>query len=97
MIQEVQSIHDSGIEWRRLERLGLEYKFVSQFLQGIIPSEGELFSQLNIAIGQFAKRQETWFRGMERKGIKIHWLAPGSQKEWLSEALEMISSVWNQV
>ena len=97
MIQEVQSIHDSGIEWRRLERLGLEYKFVSQFLQGIIPSEGELFSQLNIAIGQLAKRQETWFRGMERKGIKIHWLAPGSQKERLSEALEMISSVWNQV
>lgn len=93
MIQEVQSIHDSGIEWRRLERLGLEYKFVSQFLQGIIPSEHELFSQLNIAIGQFAKRQETWFRGMERKGIKIYWLASGSLEQRLSEALERISSV----
>ena len=93
MIQEVQSIHDSGIEWRRLERLGLEYKFVAQFLQGKISSEGELFSQLNIAIGQFAKRQETWFRGMERKGIKICWLASGSLEQRLSEALERISSV----
>lgn len=95
MIQEVQAIHDSGIEWRRLERLGLEYKFVAQFLQGMIPSENELFSQLNIAIGQFAKRQETWFRGMERKGIKIHWLAPGSQEHRVSEALEIIASVKN--
>jgi tRNA dimethylallyltransferase len=95
MIQEVQSIHDSGIEWRRLERLGLEYKFVSQFLQGIIPSEGELFSQLNIAIGQFAKRQETWFRGMERRGIKIHWLTPGSREHRVAEALEIIASVKN--
>ena len=73
--------------------IGLEYKFVSQFLQGIIPSEHELFSQLNIAIGQFAKRQETWFRGMERKGIKIYWLASGSLEQRLSEALERISSV----
>ena len=92
MIQEVQSIHDSGIEWRRLERLGLEYKFVAQFLQGKIPSEDGLFSQLNIAIGQFAKRQETWFRGMERKGVKIHWLAPGAAEQRIGEALEVMSA-----
>lgn len=92
MIEEVKSIHDSGIQWQRLERLGLEYKYVSQFLQGIIPSENELFTQLNIAIGQFAKRQETWFRGMERKGVKINWLNPGSVDKRLAQALEIIAS-----
>lgn len=92
MLQEVQSIHDSGIGWERLERLGLEYKFVAQFLQGKIPTEDELFSQLNRAIGQFAKRQETWFRGMERKGVKIHWLAPGSAEQRIGEALAMLSA-----
>lgn len=92
MIQEVQSIHDAGIGWERLERLGLEYKFVAQFLQGKIPTEDELFSQLNRAIGQFAKRQETWFRGMERKGVKIHWLAPGTVEQRIGEALAMMSA-----
>ena len=92
MIEEVKSIHDSGIPWQRLERLGLEYKFVAQFLQGVIPSENELFSRLAIAIGQFAKRQETWFRGMERKGVKIIWLHPGSVEQRLAQALEIISS-----
>lgn len=92
MIQEVQAVHDSGIGWRRLERLGLEYKFVSQFLQGAIPSEGELFSRLNVAIGQFAKRQETWFRGMGRKGVEIRWLNPGSVGQRVAQALEAISA-----
>ena len=74
MITEVQSIHDSGISWERLERLGLEYRFVSEFLQGKILTEQELFEKLNTAIHQFVKRQETWFRGMERKGVNIFWL-----------------------
>ena len=74
MINEVQSIHDSGISWQRLERLGLEYRFVSEFLQGKILTEQELFEKLNTAIHQFVKRQETWFRGMERKGVNIFWL-----------------------
>lgn len=74
MIEEVKSIHDSGISWERLERLGLEYRYVSEFLQGKIITETELFEKLNTAIHQFVKRQETWFRGMERKGIKIFWL-----------------------
>lgn len=92
LIQEVQGIHDGGISWARLERLGLEYKFVAQFLQGVIATENELFSQLNVAIGQFAKRQETWFRGMERKGVKINWLSPGSLEKRLEQALEIIST-----
>jgi tRNA dimethylallyltransferase len=74
MIKEVQLIHDSGISWERLERLGLEYRFVSEFLQGKILTEQELFEKLNTAIHQFVKRQETWFRGMERKGVNIFWL-----------------------
>ena len=74
MIDEVKTIHDSGISWERLERLGLEYRFVSEFLQGKILTEQELFEKLNTAIHQFVKRQETWFRGMERKGVNIFWL-----------------------
>ncbi|MBR5867032.1 MAG: tRNA (adenosine(37)-N6)-dimethylallyltransferase MiaA [Spirochaetaceae bacterium] len=92
MIQEVQQIHDSGIEWSRLERLGLEYRFVSEFLQGKIPTQDELFSKLNIAIGQFAKRQETWFRGMERKGIKINWIPAGSLEERFASSMALIAS-----
>ena len=57
-----------------LKRLGLEYRFVSEFLEGKIPSKDELISKLYIAIGQFAKRQETWFRRMEKQGVKINWL-----------------------
>ena len=74
MIDEVKTIHESGISWERLERLGLEYRFVAEFLQGKILTEQELFEKLNTAIHQFVKRQETWFRGMERKGVNIFWL-----------------------
>lgn len=92
LVEEVQRIHDDGIEWQRLERLGLEYRFVAEFLQGKIPSLDELFSRLNIAIGQFAKRQETWFRGMERKGVRIHWLEPGSVEQRFSQAMRLVAS-----
>lgn len=80
LIEEVQKLKDegfdgkSGCEWSRLEALGLEYRFVSEYLQGKIESKEKLFELLNLAIGQFAKRQETWFRGMEKKGVKINWL-----------------------
>ncbi len=86
MLEEVQNIHDSGISWERLEKLGLEYRFCSQFLQGKIVSKEELFDGLFIAIRQFAKRQETWFRMMEKKGVEIHWLKPGSKQERIEEA-----------
>ncbi|NLM01336.1 MAG: tRNA (adenosine(37)-N6)-dimethylallyltransferase MiaA [Treponema sp.] len=80
MIDEVKGLHESGVSWERLERLGLEYRFVSEFLQGKIKNYDELVKQLSIAIGQFVKRQETWFRGMERKGVKIHWLEHDGSK-----------------
>ena len=74
MIDEVRNLHANGVSWERLERLGLEYRFTAEFLQDKIPTEKEYIESLYIAIGQFAKRQETWFRGMERKGVFIHWI-----------------------
>lgn len=74
MIEEVEGLHSQGASWERLERLGLEYRFVSEFLEGKFSSKDEMAEKLCIAIGQFAKRQETWFRGMEKKGVKINWL-----------------------
>ena len=81
MIEEVESLH-ATYSWERLERLGLEYRFISEFLQGKIATKQEMIDKLYIAIGQFAKRQETWYRGMERKGVKINWLPhDGSKKD----------------
>lgn len=93
MLEEVQSIHDSGITWERLEKLGLEYRFCSEFLQGKIADREELFEGLFIAIRQFAKRQETWFRMMEKKGVEIHWLQPGSKEDRIEEAKKIAGCV----
>ena len=90
MLEEVQSIHESGISWERLEKLGLEYRFCSEFLQGKIASKEELYQSLFIAIRQFAKRQETWFRMMEKKGVEIKWLKPGNKEERIKEASQII-------
>ncbi len=73
MIEEVKRLLDSGISFQRLESFGLEYKFISQYLAGKIGYD-EMFQRLNTAIHQFAKRQTTWFRKMEREGVKIEWL-----------------------
>ncbi len=74
LIEEVERLHNYGYSWERLELLGLEYRFVSQYLQGLIKNRNDLFQKLNAAIAQFAKRQETWFRRMERHGTVIHWI-----------------------
>ena len=91
MIDEVRSIHEDGISWERLEKLGLEYRYCSLFLQEKIASKDELFEQLFIAIRQFSKRQQTWFRMMEKKGVEIHWLEPASKDERINQALQLIS------
>ncbi|MDO4823956.1 MAG: tRNA (adenosine(37)-N6)-dimethylallyltransferase MiaA [Bacteroidales bacterium] len=74
MVDEVQTLLDKGVSPERLIRYGLEYKYVTLYLLGQLKYE-EMVSLLEIAIHQFAKRQMTWFRGMEeRRGIKIHWI-----------------------
>ena len=75
MADEVKGLLNSGIPAENLTYYGLEYKFVTQYVLGVLSLE-EMKTLLGNAIHQFAKRQMTWFRGMERKGIKIHWVEP---------------------
>ena len=72
MVEEVKGLLGSGIAPEDLIYYGLEYKFVTQYVLGILSYE-EMFTLLSNAIHQFAKRQMTWFRGMERDGVRIHW------------------------
>jgi tRNA dimethylallyltransferase len=72
MIEEVKLLSKS-LSHKQLSYYGLEYKYLSQYLCGEISKE-KMFTLLNTAIHQFAKRQETWFRRMERQGIHIHWV-----------------------
>ncbi len=73
MIDEVKALIDSGIDADDLIYYGLEYKYVTEYVIEKISYE-QMFSSLEIAIHQFAKRQMTWFRGMERRGTHIHWI-----------------------
>ena len=73
MIEEVKGLLAEGIPAEDLIYYGLEYKFVTEYLVGKT-SYDEMFQRLEIAIHQFAKRQMTWFRGMERRGFTIHWI-----------------------
>jgi len=92
MLDEVQRLLDSGLTPEQLTYYGLEYKFMTQHLTGQL-TYPEMFEGLNVAIHQFAKRQMTWFRRMEKQGIEIHWLdgyMPLDEKigkilEWYSE------------
>ena len=73
MIDEVRALLDEGIPADNLIYYGLEYKFVTEYILGRLTYD-EMFQRLEIAIHQFAKRQMTWFRGMERRGFTIHWI-----------------------
>ena len=73
MVDEIRQLLDRGIAPENLIYYGLEYKFVTEYVIGKISYE-EMCRQLEIAIHQFAKRQMTWFRGMERRGFTIHWI-----------------------
>ncbi len=73
MVEEVRGILDKGVKADDLIYYGLEYKYVTEYVIGKL-SYDEMFRQLEIAIHQFAKRQMTWFRGMERRGATIHWI-----------------------
>ena len=86
MVEEVERLHEGGCTWERLEELGLECRFIAAYLQRKIRNRNDLFQKLCAAIVQFARRQETWFRRMERQGIKIHWIPQANPEE----ALDMI-------
>jgi tRNA dimethylallyltransferase len=77
LIEEVEHLLGRGVERKRLHSLGLEYRYVSDYLGGTIKSRNDLTQKLASAIAQFSKRQETWFRRMERNGAEIHWIDRG--------------------
>ena len=90
MVAEVKGLLDRGILAENLIYYGLEYKFVTEYLMGKTSYE-DMFRGLEIAIHQFAKRQMTWFRGMERRGSVIHWVdALLPMKEKIKEVLALI-------
>ncbi|MBO5593638.1 MAG: tRNA (adenosine(37)-N6)-dimethylallyltransferase MiaA [Prevotella sp.] len=90
MVNEVKALLDEGIPANDLIYYGLEYKFLTEYLTGVT-SYDEMTKRLEIAIHQFAKRQMTWFRGMERRGFKIHWIDATLPME---EKIEKIKQLW---
>ena len=90
MVDEVQALLDEGIPAEDLIYYGLEYKFLTEYLTHQITYD-EMFTRLEIAIHQFAKRQMTWFRGMERRGFEIHWIDATLPME---EKIERIKELW---
>ncbi len=92
MIEEVENLLNSGVRLERLKYYGLEYRFITEYLMGEVDYDS-MVDMLNTVIHQFAKRQMTWFRRMERQGYKIHWLdGQMSEKEKLSEITAVINS-----
>lgn len=91
MIDEVQSLLNQGIAPEDILYYGLEYKFVTQYLLKEI-TYAQMYSELEIAIHQFAKRQMTWFRGMEKRGLSIHWIdATWSDDEKIAKVKSFLS------
>ena len=92
MVDEVKGIIDSGVKPEDLIYYGLEYKFLTLYIIGEL-TYNEMVSQLEIAIHQFAKRQMTWFRGMERRGSTIHWIdATLPTEEKIDKVLSLLSN-----
>jgi tRNA dimethylallyltransferase len=89
MIEEVARLHRSGVPFETLEFYGLEYRFIARFLKGEL-NRNDMFQKLNSAIHDFAKRQETWFRRMERNGTRFFWLQGAGNP--FEEALNL----WNK-
>lgn len=85
MIAEARRIHEAGLSWKRMESLGLEYRFLAQFLQNKI-SKNEMLELLEIAIRQYSKRQMVWFK----KNEKIRWVRPEETKKVLGEVKKFL-------
>ena len=91
MADEIRNLLDSGIAADDLIYYGLEYKFVTEYVIGRL-SIDEMFTRLEIAIHQFAKRQMTWFRGMERRGLVINWIdAMLPMEEKIGKMMKIVS------
>ena len=90
MVEEVKALLDEGIPAEDLIYYGLEYKFLTEYLTGQLTYD-EMFQRLEIAIHQFAKRQMTWFRGMERRGFNINWINAILPME---EKIDQIKKLW---
>lgn len=73
MVEEVRLLHQEGVTWERLDYYGLEYRYIGAHLRGDL-DYNTMFQKLNSSIHDFAKRQETWFRRMERNGVVINWV-----------------------
>ncbi|OZI08496.1 tRNA (adenosine(37)-N6)-dimethylallyltransferase MiaA [Siphonobacter sp. BAB-5385] len=95
MIEEVQGLLDQGIAADQLIYYGLEYKFITEYLSGVWAYE-TMVERLNVAIHQYAKRQMTFFRKMERDGLRIHWLT-GSFEEQLLQARQWVEEKKNWI
>ena len=92
MVDEVRGLLNEGVPAENLIYYGLEYKFLTQYAIGELTFE-EMFHQLETAIHQFAKRQMTWFRGMERRGFTIHWLdATLPMEEKVEQIINLINT-----
>jgi len=93
MIEEAERLIRDGISLEKMMYYGLEYKYIALFLKGELTYD-EMFTDLNVAIHQFAKRQMTWFRRMERNGMKIHWIdANQADEHKLNKTLELLQNV----
>ena len=90
MVEEIRSLLDSGVAAEGLIYYGLEYKYVTEYVVGTLTFD-EMFSRLEIAIHQFAKRQMTWFRGMERRGFTINWIDAALETD---EKIRKIKRLW---
>lgn len=96
MIEEVENLHNQGVPYERLEKLGLEYRYCALYLQGKCQTRDEMVEKLFISIRQFAKRQETWFRFMEKNGVKINWLPPVQDKQTrIDAALRLVERAFS--
>ena len=93
MVDEIRALLDSGIPADDLIYYGLEYKFVTEYIIGKL-SYDEMYGRLEIAIHQFAKRQMTWFRGMERRGIHIHWINSTLSLDKKFEEIKQLMGGW---
>ena len=91
MVDEVTALLDKGVPAEALISYGLEYRYLTLYLTGHISYE-EMASGLEIAIHQFAKRQMTYFRGMERRGVKIQWIDATRPTESIVEEIMQLAA-----